>query len=74
MKANEVLAYHNFLSELMDYQMTLKDQVLRLEDSLLRIKTTAARRTLVIGQIKMSIRNLYLSVCKQMRRHAKVLS
>lgn len=72
MKSNEVLAYRNFLSELMDYQNSLHEQVLRLEDNLLRIKTTAAQRTLIIGQIKMAIRNLYLQVCKHMHRNARI--
>ncbi|CAL8068012.1 unnamed protein product [Orchesella dallaii] len=72
MKTNEVLAYRNFLSELVDYQQTLHNQVLRLEDNLLRIKTTAAQRTLIIGQIKMAIRNLYLQVCKHMHRNARI--
>lgn len=72
MKSNEVLAYRNFLSELMDYQNSLHEQVLRLEDNLIRIKTTAAQRTLIIGQIKMAIRNLYLQVCKHMHRNARI--
>lgn len=72
MKSNEVLAYRNFLSELMDYQNALHEQVNQLEDNLLRIKTTAAKRTLIIGQIKMAIRNLYLQVCKHMHRSAKI--
>jgi len=72
MKSTEVLAYRNFLSELMDYQASLHEQVLRLEDNLIRIKTTAAQRTLIIGQIKMAIRNLYLQVCKHMHRTGKI--
>lgn len=72
MKSNEVLAYRNFLSELMDYQASLHEQVLQLEDNLIRIKTTAAQRTLIIGQIKMAIRNLYLQVCKHMHRAVRI--
>jgi len=72
MKSNEVLGYRNYLSELQDYQAGLVDQVLRLDDNLLRIKTTAANRTLIIGQIKMAINNLYLQMCKQMHRNPKI--
>ncbi|OXA56573.1 coiled-coil domain-containing protein 42 homolog [Folsomia candida] len=72
MKSNEILAYRNFLSELLEYKDGIADEAQRLDDSLLRIKSTAAQRTKIIGQIKMSIDNLYRQVCKYMHRPLKL--
>ncbi|OXA50468.1 Coiled-coil domain-containing protein 42A [Folsomia candida] len=57
LKSNEILAYRNFLTEMLEYDTILREKVFWLEDGLSRIKVTAAQRTLVIGQIKMAIHN-----------------
>ncbi|CAG7834596.1 unnamed protein product [Allacma fusca] len=72
LRSNELLVYNNYLSELRVYRDNILEEILQLEEMLLHIKTTAASRTLLIGQIKMAINNLYLGLCRQLNRAAKI--
>jgi hypothetical protein len=72
LRSNELLVYNNYLSELRVYRDNILEDILQLEEMLLHIKTTAASRTLLIGQIKMAVNNLYLGLCKQLNRAAKI--
>src|SRR5687768_12997542 len=74
MQSNEILAYRNYLSELLEYDSVLREKVFWLEDGLIRIKTTSAQRTMIIGQIRMAIHNLYRSICRSLHRHANLNS
>ncbi|XP_035711036.1 coiled-coil domain-containing protein 42 homolog [Folsomia candida] len=72
LKSNEILAYRNFLTEMLEYDTILREKVFWLEDGLSRIKVTAAQRTLVIGQIKMAIHNVYKQIVTVLHRHVNL--
>lgn len=66
-KNNEILGYNNQLSNLQTRLDRAQSEAVKWESQWTRIKNTAAKKTLLLGRIKMATHNLYQLV----KRHQK---
>jgi chromosome segregation ATPase len=65
---NEILTYNNQLADLQGRLETAQAAAVKWESEWTRIQTTAAKKTLELGQIKMATHNLFVLVNKHLQR------
>lgn len=67
-KSNEILGYNNELAHLQTELEEVQARVMKWDSEWTRIQTTAAGKTLLLGQIKMATHNLYTLMYKHLQR------
>jgi len=71
-KNNEVLNYNNFLAQLQTELERTQSKAMYWESRWTRIQNTAAKKTLLLGRIKMATHNLFMLVHKHVKQTIEV--
>ncbi|XP_065893141.1 coiled-coil domain-containing protein 42 homolog [Dysidea avara] len=71
-KNNEILSYNNQLAQLQTRLEKAQSTAVKWESEWTRIQTTAAKKTLMLGQIKMATHNLYTLINKHLQRKVPI--
>lgn len=67
-KNNEILSYNNELARLQTRLEAAQSNAVKWDSEWTRIQTTAAKKTLVLGQLKIATHNLFMLMCKHLQR------
>ena len=68
LRTNEILGYNNELANLQTILEEVQSETVKWESEWARIQTTAAKKTLLLGQIKMATHNLLTLMYKHLQK------